>query len=269
MNLYETISPASKKKKSGSRKKHSILLVHGAWHGVWCWEEHFVPYFKKLGYDVYALSLRGHGKSQNKGQLRWTSIGDYVNDIEEFLKEIPDPPIVIGHSMGGLIVQKLLERRNFPAAILLAPVPVHGVSRFALEFFTKHPIQVLKVIGNLSLFPVISETKISKDILFSPNLSEEKAMEYCARLQDESYLAFLGMIAFSLPNPEKIKTPIKVLAGEKDKLFPLWEIKRTAKAYRTEPIVFPEMGHELMLDAGWESVANAIDTYIQSVPLNS
>ncbi|MCK7510983.1 MAG: lysophospholipase [Desulfobacterales bacterium] len=90
-------------------KSTPILFIHGAWHGAWCWEEYFLPYFASKGYDAYALSLRGHGNSEGREGLRWWSISDYVDDVSQIVGQIHKIPILVGHSMGGLIVQKYLQ----------------------------------------------------------------------------------------------------------------------------------------------------------------
>src|SRR5512145_2168550 len=92
--------------------KTPLLFVHGMWHGAWCWDEFFLPFFADAGYHVTALSLRGHAGSE--GKIAGSSIMDYVRDVEEVAKTLPTPPVLIGHSMGGFIVQKFLERNSAP-----------------------------------------------------------------------------------------------------------------------------------------------------------
>lgn len=65
-----------------------LLFVHGAWHGAWCWEKYFLPYFASHGYTAHALSLRGHGGSPGEEHLRWTRIGDYVDDVAQVVDRI-------------------------------------------------------------------------------------------------------------------------------------------------------------------------------------
>src|SRR3954469_9427392 len=86
-----------------------LLFVHGAWHGAWCWDEHFLDFFADKGYRALAVSLRGHGGSPTSRPLRSCSIADYVDDVRSVAEKLPTPPMVIGHSMGGLVVQKYLE----------------------------------------------------------------------------------------------------------------------------------------------------------------
>ena len=99
--------------------KPPILFVHGAWHGAWCWDEHFLDYFAEKGYRSVALSLRGHGNSTAPKSMRFCSIADFVDDIDTVAKSLPEPPVVIGHSLGGFVVQKYLESHEAPAAVVL------------------------------------------------------------------------------------------------------------------------------------------------------
>src|SRR5438105_3578099 len=90
-------------------RRAPILFVHGAWHGAWCWEDHFVPYFANRGWQVTALNLRAHGGPRERRGLRWKRIADYVEDLAAAAAALPEPPVVIGHSTGGLVGQKYLE----------------------------------------------------------------------------------------------------------------------------------------------------------------
>src|SRR5215472_3021144 len=84
----------------------TLLFVHGAWHGAWCWDEHFLDYFAQRGYAVVAPSLRKHGGSYGGMRPRGARIGQYVSDVVEVAAQFPTPPVLIGHSMGGLVVQR-------------------------------------------------------------------------------------------------------------------------------------------------------------------
>ena len=119
--------------------KPPILFVHGAWHGAWCWDEHFLDYFAEQGYRSVALSLRGHGNSTAPKSMRLCSIADFVDDIDTVATSLPEPPVVIGHSLGGFVVQKYLESHDAPAAVLLASAPVSGITKFLLRRFKRHP----------------------------------------------------------------------------------------------------------------------------------
>jgi pimeloyl-ACP methyl ester carboxylesterase len=103
-----------------------LLFVHGGEHAAWCWDENFLDYFAARGYRAVALSLRGHGASPNSAPPRSCSIADYVSDVGAVAYQLPHNPVVIGHSLGGFVVQKYLESHATPAAVLIASAPPQG-----------------------------------------------------------------------------------------------------------------------------------------------
>ena len=86
-----------------------LLFIHGAFTAAWCWAEHYLDFFAEEGYSSYAVSLSGHGGSRSKTSLDSISIADYVADVVRVATELPAPPVLIGHSMGGFVAQKYLE----------------------------------------------------------------------------------------------------------------------------------------------------------------
>ncbi|MBW2181184.1 MAG: alpha/beta fold hydrolase [Deltaproteobacteria bacterium] len=243
------------KPKEVSNKK-PILFVHGAWHGAWCWEEYFLPYFAKRGYASHALSLRGHGNSDRPQPFRLMRIADYVVDVAEVVGRLPEEPVLVGHSMGGLVVQKYLEKYTAPAAVLLASAPVKGVLRTALRIALRHPLIFLKANLIWSLYPIIGKPALTQEAFFSPDIQPDMLNRYFNLMQDESYLAFLDMMIFQLPNPEKISTDLLILGAENDTVFHVDEIEATAMAYGKKPEIFKGMAHDMMLEDGWQTVAD-------------
>jgi pimeloyl-ACP methyl ester carboxylesterase len=240
-----------------------LLFVHGAWHSAWCWQEHFLDYFAARGYNVHALSLRAHGKSEGRNRLRWTRIADYVADVAQIVSTLPTPPVVIGHSMGGLVAQKYLETHRAPAGVLLAAVPPSGVLATALRILRRHPIEFVCANLTLSLYPIVGSVALSREAFFSASMPEAQAREYFARLQDESYLGFLDMILFNLPQPKRVQSPMLVLGAGDDTIFHPNQIHTTARAYSTQAIIFSNMAHDMMLESGWEAVAERIAAWLK------
>jgi alpha-beta hydrolase superfamily lysophospholipase len=236
----------------------SILFVHGAWHGAWCWQEHFMPYFVERGYTSHALSLRGHGGSQRPARFRLARIADYVDDLTQVVEQLPEPPVLVGHSMGGLVVQKYLEAHTAPGAVLLASVPVKGVLRTTLRIAVRHPLAFIKANLTWSLYPIIGKPALCREAFFSADISDEDLWAHFGRMQDESYLAFLDMMLFNLPKPERVKTDLLILGAKDDTIFYPDEIEATAKAYQTRHVMFADMAHDMMLDRNWESVADRV-----------
>lgn len=245
-----------------------ILFVHGAWHAAWCWQEFFLPYFARQGYPALAFSLRGHGASPQDKPLRRTRIADYVADLAVAAAELPELPVLVGHSMGGLIVQKYLETHPARGAVLLASVPVSGVLRASLRLLRRHPAAFLKANLRLSLYPFVETPALAEDLLFGSDIPVEQRRLYFARLQDESFLAFLDMMLFSLPQPAQARAqaPFLVLGGEKDGAFTPAEVEATARAYGVTAEIFPGLPHDLMLHPHWQPVADRILSWLAELP---
>lgn len=247
---------------SGTNGK-PLLFVHGMWHGAWCWEKYFLPYFAQNGYLAYAMSLRGHGKSEGREKLRWTSLADYVADVEAVVEQLETPPVLIGHSMGGMIVQKYLESHQIPAAILLASAPPGGLLPTTLRVAMQRPLAFLKVNLMMSLYPVIGTPESCQKFLFSKDMEKEQVMEYFRQMQDEAYRAYIDMLALNLPRPGLVDTKMLVLGAENDRAISPKGVYATAKAYGVDAEIFPGMAHDMMLESGWQKVADRILGWLQ------
>lgn len=247
-------------------KSTPILFIHGAWHGAWCWEEYFLPYFASKGYDAYALSLRGHGNSEGREGLRWWSISDYVDDVSQIVGQIHRVPILVGHSMGGLIVQKYLESHKVPAAVLLAPVPTTGVIMTTLGIAKRHFLILLKVLSTMSLYPVINTPELAREAFFSENISTAKLETYYKKLQDESFRGFLDM-TFCLPKPRKVSDPILLIGAINDMIFSQRQMEATANAYHSTAQMLSNTAHDVMLEDRWKDAADIILNWLNEQKL--
>ena len=244
-----------------------ILFVHGMSHAAWCWAEHFVLYFAQHGYVSHALSLRGHGSSEGRKRLRWTPLAEYVSDVAQVVDQMERPPVLVGHSMGGMIVQKYLESNGAPAAVLLASAPPQGVVRATLRVALRHPLVFMKANLTMSMLPMLSTPQLAQEALFSADMPEHKVRSYFTRLQDESFRAYLDMMGLSLPRPERVKTPILVLGAADDRLISPSNVEATARAYRTKAEVLPGIAHDMMLEAGWQAVADRVLVWLDELGL--
>ena len=148
--------------------------------------------------------------------LRKVHFQDYVDKVKAMATE---DDIVIGHSMGGLIVQKYLEESTAPAAVLLASLPVKGVFRTTLRIALRHPLAFLKANLTWSLYPLIGKPKLTREAFFSMDILPDTLNGYFSLMQDESYLAFLDMMLLKLPNPEKVSTELLITGAENDTIF--------------------------------------------------
>ena len=234
-----------------------ILLVHGMFQGAWVWAEKFMPYFSQHGYTTYALSLRGHGNSESKSAMRWVRLRDYVEDVAQVVQSFQTTPILVGHSMGGMIVQKYLETHSSPAAILLASGPPSGLFSSILSLTKHHPSVLLDTLLKLSPRAMVESPDLYRELFFSDSVSENRVMEYFERLSEESFLVTLDMLGLDLPHPERIKTPILVIGAAHDRSVLPKEFETTAMRYHTQPVMF-NMNHNMMLEDDWLMVADCI-----------
>jgi len=186
-----------------------------------------------------------------------------VADVAGVAATLPSAPILIGHSMGGFVVQKYLEERSAPAAVLLASSPPGGVWRLALRATWDQPLDVLK--GNLflSLWPLISDPRRAGRLLFSPSMPEEEVERHHKKLQDESFFSYLDTLVRDLVDTRRVKTPMIVLGAGNDAMIKLNEVAATAKAYNVQPTVINGIAHDMMLDIGWRRVADTIVKQLQ------
>lgn len=248
------------------RRPHPLVFVHGAWHGAWCWEDHLLPWFVDRGYECHALDLRGHGSSPNDRSLRRTRIKHYVADLTEVVDRFDRPPVLVGHSMGGLVVQRFLEGRDLPGAILLAPVPIGGVWRATARVLRRHPIKFAKANLTWRLWPIVETPALARERFFTPDMPDAEVARHFDRLQDEAYAAYLDMLFSVRPRPPLVGAPVQIIAAERDAMFSVRELSRTARAYGTEAVVIPGAAHDLMLGPRWEQVAGVMAEWLEKVP---
>ena len=247
-----------------ARKEHlaPLLFIHGALHGAWCWDVHFLDFFAQHGYASHAVNLRGHGKSQGREGLRWTRITDYVEDVADTVNHLPSPPILIGHSMGGFIIQKYLEDHSAPGAVLLSSLPPAGLLPTALKIARRHPLIFARLNLTLSLSPMVSTPALAREAFFSEDLPEEELRAYWKQMQDDSYMAYLDMVALGLPHPAGVKTPLLILGAERDNMLSPGQIEATARVYHTQAQIVPAVAHNSMLERQWQGVADRILTWL-------
>jgi pimeloyl-ACP methyl ester carboxylesterase len=255
------------KRPSRDTAKPPVLFVHGAWHAAWYWDEYFLDFFAEKGYRSLAVTLRGHGKDADPKRNHFCSIADYVDDVASVANDLPTPPIVVGHSLGGFVVQKYLESHAAPAAVLLASAPPSGVTKFMLRLGKRHPWHTARtLLTTKSLHGLGGTPTLAREHFHSRFTSETDVVRYTTQLGEE-YAGrwFLDMLFLNLPRPDRVDTPILVLGAEDDGCFTQREVHNTARAYRTTAEIFPKMGHNMMVEPQWALVAERIHTWLEEL----
>lgn len=239
-----------------------LLFVHGAWHGAWCWADQWLGFFASQGHEVYAVSLRGHGRSG--GDYRGARVRHYVDDAWTALKHLGRPAVLIGHSMGGYLGQFIAAAEPLAGLVLVAPVPHTGVSAWTYVRTTlKHPWLMLRSALSGDGGPLVSTKRATRDLLFSAGLPDSELERHLPRLQGESFRALLELGPFGLrPARPRPGTPVLCLAADGDGLFSPREAQRTAEAYGAQYELLERCGHDVMLEPRALDAARRVDRWI-------
>jgi pimeloyl-ACP methyl ester carboxylesterase len=238
-----------------------LLFVHGGWHSASCWTN-FVDHFADAGYRAVAVSLRGHGGSPAGKPFHLCSVADYIDDVHTVADTLGGHPILIAHSLGGFVVQRYLENHDAPAAVLVASVPPQGVLGLAARIWTRHPWVSLRSlpVGNLTGF--IGTPPLVREHLFSAHTPDDIVESCAARVQSEAVRASLVDPLFRRVRTTRVDTPMLVLGAADDGMVTNAEVRATARAYNTEAEFFAGMGHNMMQEPGWVSVAERIQAWL-------
>jgi pimeloyl-ACP methyl ester carboxylesterase len=124
---------------------------------------------------------------------------------------------------------------------------------------------MLQATLSLRLRPFIASPALVRELFFTPDTPTELVDDTGARLQDESYLAFLDTLVV-WARPRRVRVPVLILGADRDRFLTLGEVRRIAAVYRTKAEVMTGMGHDMMLDQGWPEVADRIDTWVRELP---
>jgi pimeloyl-ACP methyl ester carboxylesterase len=256
---------------SGAASGLTLLFVHGGYHAAWCWEL-FLPYFAERGHRAVAPSLRGHGGSPGLDRLNSLGLADFETDVRSVLSGLPEPVVLVGHSMGGAIVQRMLAARppGVVGAALLCSPPPSGIGTMAglrwlrdgfgpmWRLFQLHQ-------GRLPEDPEVRERLLPFHTFFHGRLTAERRRDYATRVQRESHRAGKQSARRFVKVPETVPVPVLVLGAEQDWFFPPQVQQALAAAYRTEAVLVPDSGHVVMLDQGWRVAADRIAGFLDTV----
>jgi pimeloyl-ACP methyl ester carboxylesterase len=238
-----------------------VVFVHGAYVGAWCWAEHFLGWFAGQGYPAYALSLRGHGRSAGRDRLHQFGLDDYAADLGFALAGIAGPPLLVGHSMGAIVVQKYLEGGAAAAAAFLCPVPPTGLLPASWSLAMTRPALFAEI--NAMAVGGRPSPAALREALFAGPLAPEELARHYERMQGESRRALLDMSWWGLPQRWRMNLPASlVLAAEHDVLIPRAQAELAARHLEAEFRVLPGLGHAVMLESGWLGAAQALGDWL-------
>ena len=223
-----------------------VLFVPGYGHGAWAFAEHWLEHAAGRGYPAYAMSLRGHGQS---GHAPRTTLRAYAHDVAQVAAALPRQAVLVGHGVGGLAVARALTRYPARAAVLAAPV-LRGWASLGAALLN-HPAGTLPAIFGGRL-------RLRRRQLFGRDLDQGRARDYAAKMRGRAPLVQWQLLAHRAPARPAGAPHVLVIGSPDDRIVPRGALVKVARAYGGEPLLFPGMGHDLMLDARWSEPLDAI-----------
>ncbi|GMP30948.1 hypothetical protein CsSME_00005374 [Camellia sinensis var. sinensis] len=261
-----------------------LVFIHGSFHAAWCWAEHWLPFFSQNGYDCYALSLLAQGESDAPAGPVAGSLQTHAADVADFIrKEVTLPPVLLGHSFGGLIVQyyiasirseQILETKSLhpdlAGAVLICSVPPSGNSGLVWRYLFSKPIAAFKVTRSLAAKGFQTSLPLCKETFFSAEMEDHLVLRYQKLMTESSRMPLFDLrkLNASLPVPSVPNASIEVLVlgANQDFIVDAEGLSETGKFYGVPPVcVEGNVGHDLMLDCSWEKGARVILSWLSGL----
>jgi pimeloyl-ACP methyl ester carboxylesterase len=226
--------------------KPPVLFVPGFGHGAWAFAEHWLEHAASRGFPAYAMSLRGHGASASAPR---TTLRAYTHDVVQVAAGLPRQAVLVGHGAGGLVVANALAR--YPARAGVLVTPVFGGWRAFGAALRRNPFGTVPALLGGRL-------RLSRRQLFSRELPAGVARRYLSRLGGAAPLAQWQLLLHRAPEAPVGDPPVLVVGSPDDRMVPPSALADAARRYGRTPLLFPGMGHDLMLDARWREPIDAI-----------
>jgi len=239
-----------------------IWLIHGTFsHGGLL--DPWTRFFESAGYECHAPSLPGRQPTDHE-TLRKLSMADALETLMELRAEFRVPPIVIGHSMGGLLAQQVAAATSCSALVLLASVPP-GVL-WAQPCALPHLARLLPRI--LSGRPVLPPTRTLKAVVFN-DLPAAEAEALCPQIVADSGRMFRSLIlGLSRVPPGRVACPVLSVSGGVDRNVSAQLSRAIAARYGATHRIFPQRGHWLIAESGVEEVAGCVLEWLRTIGLD-
>ena len=243
-----TSQPAGDEPGHADRHRPPLLFVPGYGHGAWAFAENWLEHCATRGYAAYAMSLRGHGES---GSAPHTSLRAYTHDVVQVAARLPRQAVLIGHGVGALAVGRALARYPARAGVLVAPV-FGGIGTFGAALLANPAGTIPAIFGG--------RLRLRRGQLFGRGLPANQAREYDKRVGPTTRAPLVPWQLLTTKRTERPvgDVPVLVVGTPDDKVVPRRSLEKVARRYGGAPLLFPGMGHDMMLDSRWREPVDAI-----------
>ena len=251
----------------------TVVFIHGAWVTPTCWDS-FDGFFRDRGYATIAPAWPGKERSieairSDPSPLVGVGIAEIVDHYERIIRALPEPPILVGHSFGGLFVQILLDRGLGSCGVAIDPAPPKGVLAFEPSAIRSLASVLLTWRGWRK---VVRWSYADFRYAFVHSLPEAEARAaYDTQVTPETgRIFFQGALAgFSPRSPATVhfgnatRSPLLIVAGADDRIVPAVVVRRNHRKYAKSSAVtefreFPGRTHWIIAQEGWPEVAGFV-----------
>jgi non-heme chloroperoxidase len=248
----------------------TIVMIHGMWGSGWYWGN-FKGFFGSKGYRCVIPTLRFHDMDPNgvpDPRLGTTSLLDYAEDLEKLIRELQVRPILMGHSMGGLLTQILGSRGLAKALVLLTPASPRGIialkpsviksfwSGITRWGFWRKPFRQTfdeAVYSMLNQMPSESWKNIYDQFVYESGRATSEI----------GFWLFDSKMAAKVEEA-RVTCPVLIIAGEKDRIVPVSVTRKIAEKYRNASTYkeFSDHAHWVIGEPGWQEIAEYIEQWL-------
>ena len=233
-----------------------VLMTHGAFCGGWCFERFRRP-FEAAGHRVSTPDLPGHGERRGEGVRGW-SLRGYARELAAQVRACPEPPLLVGHSMGGLVSAMAAAEVPIAGLIMLAPSPPWGVLGSAMEVAASLRFGAEGAWNR----EIPADHAVMSAVTLNTTPRREHARIH-SRMGPESGRALYEIINWwadpllgSMVPPGAIRAPALAVAGEIDQVHPPSTVGQVALRTGAQMRIMDGMSHWLIGEPGWEAVAD-------------
>ncbi len=241
-----------------------LIFIHGASCSARVWQGGFLQAFRERGHACQAIDLPGHHDRLSSEQLDRFGLADYVAAIDTLARQCAQPPVLIGHSMGGYLAQRyVLEGGRAAGLVLLAAAPPQGMARELLNFALRHPLLAFRL--DLSGGRGKRDARLNRvrGMLCTEQTPQDVVASIADQLQPESARALRELSLQSLP-ARPLPIPLLIHAGGRDPLISVGATRAMAQRYGVTAHVHADMAHMLQMEPGWQGIAQSALAFLDA-----
>ncbi|MEW6367182.1 MAG: alpha/beta hydrolase [Acidobacteriota bacterium] len=247
----------------------TIFMIHGMWGGGHLWEN-YRSFFGEKGYTCISPTLRYHDVSPADPpdpRLGTTSLLDYAADLETQIRSLNEAPVVMGHSMGGILAQILAGRGMARKLVLLTPASPRGIMAIKWSVLKSFRSALLRWgFWKRPHRPTFEEAVYSMMGEVPPgerrSAYDKFVFESGRAAAEIGFWLFDGRKA-SHVDEMKVTCPVLVVAGSRDRITPAAVVRQVARKYKATYKEFPEHAHWVLGEPGWQDVAGFVHDWLR------